>query len=626
MKRFLIIIVLFSCFILLAGFQRDETVLFSRTTLDEYAGDPGAGNWRFFWTDFDFDGLNDIYIIGENGDAGLYHNENGGDFENVSDWADPAMNGDASYALWGDYDGDGYPDLYLVRSGSNFLYRNIDGTEFVETGREAGIDDPGRGLTARWIDYDEDGSLDLELLNEESSLLFHNEGDGFFVRIFDAAEKEMAVEDSAREEDPMRRARDGEETGEQSQDRNRAPGNEPGNGAGKGGGDPWWDPTASFDPDGRFVNDGWFEVQGYQDISDTTIAGRHIKEKTITGDHLVDDTALGGCVTVEETGAFNGAGDNYFAGRMGIGTTSPGSKLHVTGAGYPESFLYLDTDDISQDAGIRFYENGELKGHLFHDASETAIRSYYHGCDRHQFVLKNNGNVGIGTGSPQDLLHVGEGDGSTIRLGLDPQLVLTRDVANGKVRIQMTGNGYAGNILQLGRDDGTHDIAMMGNVGIGTDSPTEALDVRGTAQVEVLRITGGADLAERFDVSEEMAPGMVVAIDPCNPGKLCISRCAYNHRVAGVVSGANNLAAGVILSEGADSGEGHPVALSGRVWVRCDATDQPIEPGDLLTTSDRPGFAMVVDDHERAQGAILGKAMTGLDRGTGMVLALVTLQ
>lgn len=51
-----------------------------------------------------------------------------------------------------------------------------------------------------------------------------------------------------------------------------------------------------------------------------------------------------------------------------------------------------------------------------------------------------------------------------------------------------------------------------------------------------------------------------------------------------------------------------------------------IAPGDLLTTSDAVGEAMKAADHNRAQGSILGKAMTPLDETTGLVLVLVTLQ
>jgi hypothetical protein len=85
---------------------------------------------------------------------------------------------------------------------------------------------------------------------------------------------------------------------------------------------------------------------------------------------------------------------------------------------------------------------------------------------------------------------------------------------------------------------------------------------------------------------------------------------------------------GVLLrQEGTDATTGqHPVALTGRVYGWADATAEPIRPGDLLTTSATPGHAMKVTDAERAQGAILGKAMSALPEGRGLVLILVTLQ
>ena len=54
-----------------------------------------------------------------------------------------------------------------------------------------------------------------------------------------------------------------------------------------------------------------------------------------------------------------------------------------------------------------------------------------------------------------------------------------------------------------------------------------------------------------------------------------------------------------------------------------DACNGAIEPGDLITTSDTPGHGMKVTDHDRARGAIIGKAMTRLEEGTGLVLVLV---
>ncbi len=154
-----------------------------------------------------------------------------------------------------------------------------------------------------------------------------------------------------------------------------------------------------------------------------------------------------------------------------------------------------------------------------------------------------------------------------------------------------------------------------------------ALLVSGLAQVRTLQILG-SDLAESFPAGgDELEPGTVLEIVGDAAGTLRESRGAYNPRVAGVVSGANGLPAGVILEGHSYDKQGKvPVAMSGRVWVRCDATREPIRVGDLLTTSSRPGHAMRASDAGRATGAILGKAMTSLEAGTGLVLVLVSLQ
>ncbi|MCS7066434.1 MAG: hypothetical protein NZL85_09210, partial [Fimbriimonadales bacterium] len=146
------------------------------------------------------------------------------------------------------------------------------------------------------------------------------------------------------------------------------------------------------------------------------------------------------------------------------------------------------------------------------------------------------------------------------------------------------------------------------------------------ARVNVLEIAG-ADLAEKFPTTDKVEPGMVVEIDPDNPGNLRLARGAYNQRVIGVVAGANGLSKGIILGNLEGSENHAPIAISGRVWVHADATDHAIEPGDFLTTAERPGYAMKADDLARAQGAIIGKAMTRLEKGkTGMVLVVVNLQ
>ena len=179
---------------------------------------------------------------------------------------------------------------------------------------------------------------------------------------------------------------------------------------------------------------------------------------------------------------------------------------------------------------------------------------------------------------------------------------------------------YTGGALRMTIDN-------SGNVGIGTNSPRYLLDVAGTARVNMLAILGGSDVAEPFTISTRNVPkGAVVVIDEHNPGALALSDRPYDQRVAGIVSGANGINPGLTLQQEGLTKDGQNVALSGRVYALADASGGPINPGDLLTTSGVPGHCMRVGDHARAQGAILGKAMTGLTQGRGMVLVLVTLQ
>src|SRR6185369_13505173 len=125
-----------------------------------------------------------------------------------------------------------------------------------------------------------------------------------------------------------------------------------------------------------------------------------------------------------------------------------------------------------------------------------------------------------------------------------------------------------------------------------------------TVSVSVLQING-ADVAEPFEISGEDIPrGSVVAIDEEHAGQLRLSDRAYDTTVAGILSGANGVHPGIRLKQEGFNDRGEEVALSGRVYALADASEAPIKPGDLLTTSSTPGHCMKVKDHARAQGAI----------------------
>jgi hypothetical protein len=180
-------------------------------------------------------------------------------------------------------------------------------------------------------------------------------------------------------------------------------------------------------------------------------------------------------------------------------------------------------------------------------------------------------------------------------------------------------------------EDGSRNMVIQNNgrVGIGTTLPQDKLHVSGTVRAQAVRLTGGADIAEPFDVAHAgpIVPGMVVAIDPGVPGGLRVADAAYDATVAGIISGGGGINAGMTLAQEGTLADGeHPVALTGRVWCLVDAdANGPIAAGDLLTTSTTAGHAMKATDRDRAFGSTIGKAMTTLESGRGLVLVLVNL-
>jgi len=136
---------------------------------EKYLPETTGAGCAFF--DFDNDGWMDIYLVNSgkcdffNPDPplrnALYKNNRDGTFTDVTEKAGVAGRGFGQGVAVGDYDGDGYPDLYVTQYGRSILYHNNGDGTFTDVTEKAGVAAPGWGSSAVWLDYDNDGRLDL---------------------------------------------------------------------------------------------------------------------------------------------------------------------------------------------------------------------------------------------------------------------------------------------------------------------------------------------------------------------------------------------------------------------------------------------------------------------------------
>jgi enediyne biosynthesis protein E4 len=172
--------------------------------------------------DYDNDGWMDIYLV-NSGPCdfytpaqplrnALYHNNRDGTFTDVTQKAGVQGNAYGMGVAVGDYDGDGFSDMYVTQYARNILYHNNGDGTFTDVTAKAALSEPGWGTSAVWFDYDNDGRLDLfvcrfaeydksknkfcgnavtgerwyckpNVYDRSASWLFHNNGDGTFTDV-----------------------------------------------------------------------------------------------------------------------------------------------------------------------------------------------------------------------------------------------------------------------------------------------------------------------------------------------------------------------------------------------------------------------------------------------------------
>jgi hypothetical protein len=172
--------------------------------------------------DYDNDGWMDIYLVnsgtcdfykpGKNTRNALYKNNRDGTFTDVTEKAGVGGGTFGMGVAVGDYDNDGYPDIFVTAYGKCTLYHNNGNGTFTDVTEKAGLAAPGWTTSAVWFDYDNDGQLDLfvcsfveyglnkhifcgdnklgrhyycipRVFNPTSSFLFHNNGNGTFTEV-----------------------------------------------------------------------------------------------------------------------------------------------------------------------------------------------------------------------------------------------------------------------------------------------------------------------------------------------------------------------------------------------------------------------------------------------------------
>ena len=159
------------------------------------------------WADYDNDGDLDLYIGNEAlkdfiAPCHLFRNNGDGSFTDVAAGAGVQNGGFTKAVVWGDYDGDRWPDLYVSNyAANNRLYRNNGDGTFTDLAKQLNINHPMRSFPAWFWDFDNDGALDLYVasfaedlvpvaasylgmpIEVETASLYHSDGRGGFVDV-----------------------------------------------------------------------------------------------------------------------------------------------------------------------------------------------------------------------------------------------------------------------------------------------------------------------------------------------------------------------------------------------------------------------------------------------------------
>ena len=228
-------------------------------------------------------------------------------------------------------------------------------------------------------------------------------------------------------------------------------------------------------------------------------------------------------------------------GKLGIGTTSPGSLLNLDGG---SSNAFVEVDGTGRYRGFEIHEGGSRKAYFHHDLTgnlaivntvEAALA--FHTGDTENMRL-SGANLGIGTTSPSTLLHtsLAAENGSIATFGLSGQtnnqsFIIKADDSDSlfTFRFGSSNSTYPAVRFNMGADQEAMRIDSSGNVGIGTTSPTSALNVAGRLDVDGLQNQNTAEIVANSTSGQSF--GLLV-----NAGSTSADYCAnFRDKDAGAI-------------------------------------------------------------------------------------------
>ena len=293
----------------------------------------------------------------------------------------------------------------------------------------------------------------------------------------------------------------------------------------------------------------------------------------------------------------------YSGGNVGIGTAGPAYKLDVAG-------------QIHTSSGVVF-PDGTTQATAFNPSAGLTLPAG---------ITVNStaaGQIsewvrGSASGDANLVLSAASGNGNAFWFTATDNILQIGGIGNNEPAagaINVLWNGDVG----IGTTSPQAALEINGSLRFTADG-----SVQTSAWTGVLC---GGDYAESVDVTGNRTnyePGDVLVLDGDNPGKMLKSIEAYSSSVSGIYSTKPGTVGRRQTT--AKSPDEVPMAVIGIVPAKVSAENGPIKVGDLLVTSSTSGYAMKGTDRSRMLGAVVGKAMAKLETGTGVIEVLVTLQ